>query len=150
MSVRKIKKYPNRRLYDTVDSVYIKNEDVRELLVHGERVSITDSQSGRDITRSVLLNILADEALDTQATPLLSEAMLAEIVRYDDDFLAGVFSRYLENSVQLFLKYRDTFRAQMQNFDAEDPFSTLEKLSAQQAEILEQAQSTLKQGAQCA
>ncbi|WP_072576797.1 polyhydroxyalkanoate synthesis regulator DNA-binding domain-containing protein [Suttonella ornithocola] len=136
MSVRKIKKYPNRRLYDTVASHYVKSDDIQRLLSEGERVSIVDAQSGRDITRSVLLNILAEEALDETAAPLFSEAMLAEAVRFDDNFLAGILALFLEKSMQMFLKHQHIFQEQMRNFDSEGPLSTIEKLIALQAETL--------------
>lgn len=143
MNVRKIKKYPNRRLYDTGASKYVKSEDVRDLLAAGEQISVIDSQSGRDITRSVLLSILADEALDADATPIFSEVMLAEAVRFDDDFMAGTLALFLEKTMQMFLQHQNVFRTQMQNFDEEDPFSMIEKLTAIQAEVLENANKQL-------
>lgn len=139
MVVRKIKKYPNRRLYDTGASAYIKSKDLRAFLLAGERLSVIDVQTGRDITRSVLFSMLAEEAADEQAAPIFSEAMLSEALRFDDELLAGLAAQYLEKSLKLFIQHRDLFQAQMQNFDLEDPLSTIEKLAAAQDALLQES-----------
>lgn len=136
--VRQIKKYPNRRLYDTGASCYISNEDVRELVCSGEQVSIIDSKSGVDITRSVLLSIIAEEEL-AERTPVFTQAMLAEVIRYQDDYLVGVLGIYLERCLQLFLQNQALFRAQMQDFDGDNPIETITRLMDCQADILRQS-----------
>lgn len=143
MTVRKIKKYPNRRLYDTVASAYIKSSDLRTFLCAGERLRVVDAQTGRDITRSVLLTMLAEEASDDEAAPLFSEAMLSEAVRFDDTLLAGLAAQFLEKSLQVFLQHRALFQAQMQNFDLDDPLTTIEQLTAVQKAFLQEAATKL-------
>ncbi len=138
MTARQIRKYANRRLYDTGASCYVKNDDLRRLLADGEPFSVVDAKSGRDITRSVLLGILAEDALDEQQTPIFSQAVLAQALQFDDDYLAGLFCRYLEKSMDVFLAHQSVFRQQMRDFDAEDPYSTIEKLAERQSEMLDE------------
>lgn len=145
MTTREIKKYANRRLYDTGASRYVKNADLVSILKSGESLSVIDAQNGHDITRSVLFSILAELAIDDAHAPVLTQAILAEVVRFDDDYLVGILGRYLETSMQVFLAHKETFRAQMRDFDAEDPFATLEKLIAAQEQVLREAKQTLVQ-----
>lgn len=139
MALRKIKKYPNRRLYDTGTSAYIKSGDLRGFLRKGERLNITDVQSGRDITRAVLFSMLAEEAADEHAAAIFSEAMLSEALRFDDELLAGIAAQFLEKSLRLFVEHRALFEAQMRNFELQDPLSTIDKLIAAQAALLHEA-----------
>ncbi len=137
MAVREIKKYANRRLYDTGASRYVRSDDLCRLLMSGERFNVVDAQSGRDITRSALFSILSERALDDRGTPVLTQALLAEVVRFDDTYLAGVLGRYLEKSLQVFLSRQEVFRKQMEDFDAEDPYATIERLTRAQAALLD-------------
>ncbi|HEY0333685.1 MAG TPA: polyhydroxyalkanoate synthesis repressor PhaR, partial [Stenotrophomonas sp.] len=78
-ALRIIKKYPNRRLYDTEISSYITIEDVRQLIIDGEDFEVRDAKSGEDLTRSVLLQIIADRESDGE--PMLSTQLLSQIIR---------------------------------------------------------------------
>ena len=78
MAVRVIKKYPNRRLYDTEISSYITIEDVRQLVVEGEEFEVRDARSGDDLTRCVMLQIIAEQEQD--GAPVLSTRFLARII----------------------------------------------------------------------
>lgn len=139
MTVREIKKYANRRLYDTGASRYVRSDDLCRLLMAGEKFNVVDAQSGRDITRSALFSILAEKALDDSGMSVLTQALLAEVARFDDAYLAGVLGCYLEKSLQIFLSYREMFREQMRDFDAEDPYTTIERLTDAQAALLDRA-----------
>lgn len=99
-AVRLIKKYPNRRLYDTEQSRYITLADVRELVMQGERLQVRDANSGDDLTRSVLLQIMLEEEAGGQ--PLFSANMLAQIIRFYGGTMQGLFTRYLEESLSMF------------------------------------------------
>ncbi|ABQ14305.1 polyhydroxyalkanoate synthesis regulator DNA-binding domain-containing protein [Dichelobacter nodosus] len=144
MATRQIKKYSNRRLYDTGSSRYIKTEDLRQLLLQGENFSVVDAQSGRDITRSMLYSILAEAALNNDITPVLTQSLLAKIVSFNNDYLAGILGRYLEQSLEVFLTHQAVFQQQMRNFDVEDPFSTIERLKNIQDKTLEELAAKLK------
>ena len=87
MAVRVIKKYPNRRLYDTEISSYITVEDVRQLIVDGEDFEVRDAKTGEDLTRSILLQIIAEHEQDGQ--PVLSTQLLSQIIRFYGDSLQG-------------------------------------------------------------
>src|SRR3546814_15303193 len=85
MAVRVIKKYPNRRLYDTEISSYITIEDVRQLVVEGEEFQVRDARTGDDLTRCVMLQIIAEHEQDGE--PVLSTQLLSQIIRFYGDSL---------------------------------------------------------------
>ena len=99
-SVRVIKKYPNRRLYDTATSSYITLADVRALVLKGETFAVRDAKSGGDLTRSILLQIILEE--ETGGMPFFSERMLADIIRFYGHSMQGFMGSYLEQGVQAF------------------------------------------------
>ena len=80
---RVIKKYPNRRLYDTAESRYITLSDIRQLVVDGERLKVIDNKSGEDITRSILLHVIAEQ--EENGASVMSEDFLARIIRSYSD-----------------------------------------------------------------
>ncbi|WP_410970890.1 polyhydroxyalkanoate synthesis repressor PhaR, partial [Salmonella sp. SAL04269] len=80
---RVIKKYPNRRLYDTEISAYITIEDVRQLIVDGEEFEVRDARTGEDLTRQVLLQIIAEH--EQAGEPVLTTQMLSQIIRFYGD-----------------------------------------------------------------
>jgi polyhydroxyalkanoate synthesis repressor PhaR len=91
---RIIKKYPNRRLYDTEDSCYIKLDDLRGLVARGMAVRIVDARSGRDISREVLLQLVAEQ--EALGRPILTESVLLALIRFYDHPLQNLATRYLE------------------------------------------------------
>lgn len=135
MAERLIKKYPNRRLYDTDQSKYITLSDLKELLIQGEKVKVVDSGSGDDITRSILMQII----LETEAggEPLFSAAMLAQIIRFYGGALQSPFSRYLEESLNLFTRQNEAFLASMTG----SPIEGLARMTEQNLKIWEQMQA---------
>jgi polyhydroxyalkanoate synthesis repressor PhaR len=104
--LRIIKKYPNRRLYDTVESRYITLEDVRRLVMERVEFSVVDKRSQQDITRPVLLQVIAE--LEQRGDTVLSQDFLAELIRSHDHQvgLEGMLSSYLEQSLRLFLSQK--------------------------------------------
>jgi polyhydroxyalkanoate synthesis repressor PhaR len=98
---RLIKKYPNRRLYDTELSRYITIDDVRGLIAAHTQPRIIEQRSGRDITRSVLLQVIAEQELGAAAR--LSESFLAELIRSYDLSPAAATAAHLEGSLRAFL-----------------------------------------------
>lgn len=97
---RVIKKYPNRRLYDTEASSYITLADVRELVVASKRFSIVDAKTNEDITRSILLQIILD--LESAGVPMFSTNTLKQIIRFYGHAMQGVMGNYLEHNMQAF------------------------------------------------
>ncbi|WP_018954579.1 polyhydroxyalkanoate synthesis repressor PhaR [Thioalkalivibrio sulfidiphilus] len=109
---RIIKKYPNRRLYDTEESRYVTLADVQQLVRGGTDIQVLDSQSGEDITRSILIQIITDQ--ETGKDPLFSTEMLTRFIRFYDDAVHDAFSGYLEQSMKFFADQQQHFSRQMQ------------------------------------
>jgi polyhydroxyalkanoate synthesis repressor PhaR len=104
---RVIKKYPNRRLYDTVESRYITLADVRKLVVDRIDFVVMDKKSQEDITRCILLQVIAE--LEQAAEPLMSRDFLSQIIRSHDGHFHDMIGSYLEQSFKLFSNHqRDT------------------------------------------
>lgn len=108
---RVIKKYPNRRLYDTERSCYITVDDVRKLIVDGVEFQVRDADSDADITRSILIQIITEHESGKSAT--FSTEMLAQIIRLSNDAAQETFSRYLDQSMQLFLEQQQVMGEQV-------------------------------------
>jgi polyhydroxyalkanoate synthesis repressor PhaR len=100
-SVRVIKKYPNRRLYDTEDSRYITLSDIRDLVLGKVEFVVLDKKNGRDITRCVLLQVISEQ--EQQGDPAMSQAFLSEIIRYHSELTSASLSTYLEQSLSMYL-----------------------------------------------
>ena len=96
--IRVIKKYPNRRLYDTATSTYVALADIKQLVMHSTPFVVRDAKTGDDLTRSILLQIILEE--EAAGKPLLSERMLANVIRFYGHAMQGDMGTYLENSVQ--------------------------------------------------
>jgi polyhydroxyalkanoate synthesis repressor PhaR len=122
--VRIIKKYPNRRLYDTSQSSYVTLDDVKDLVLKGEEFQVIESRSKEDITRSVLLQIISEqEAQD--GVPLFTNQVLQQLIRFYGDSLQGLMGEYLEKSVSMFMEQQETLRKQVQTVMDANPFSVM-------------------------
>ena len=97
---RVIKKYPNRRLYDTDTSAYITLADVKQLVMDNQSFVVRDAKSNEDLTRSILLQIILEE--EAGGAPMFSEAALANIIRFYGHAMQGFMGSYLEKNVQAF------------------------------------------------
>ncbi len=100
-TIRIIKKYPNRRLYDTETSAYITLAEVRRLVMSNTAFVVRDAKTNEDLTRSILLQIILEE--ETGGAPMFTEAVLANIIRFYGDALQGFMGTYLEKNVQSFM-----------------------------------------------
>jgi polyhydroxyalkanoate synthesis repressor PhaR len=138
---RIIKKYPNRRLYDTEISSYITLEDVRQLIVDNEEFEVRDAKTGDDLTRQVLLQIIAEHEQDGQ--PMLSTQLLSQIIRFYGDSLQGFMGNYLERSIQLFIEQQSQFRSQLNNLLGQTPFAMLNQLTERNIDMWKQVQQGL-------
>src|SRR3546814_548496 len=141
---RVIKKYPNRRLYDTDISSYITIEDVRQLIVDGEDFEVRDAKSGDDLTRQVLLQIIAEHEQDGQ--PMLSTQLLSQIIRLYGDSLQGFMGTYLDRSMQTFMEQQGQFRQQMGSMIGQTPWSMMNQLTERNMERWKDFQENLVAG----
>ena len=124
---RTIKKYPNRRLYDTEISSYITLEEVRQLVLDNENFEVRDAKSGDDLTRSVLLQIISEH--EDNGQPMLSPQLLSQIIRFYGDSLQGFMGPYLERSLQVFLDQQTQFRSQLNSLMGQTPWTMLNDLT---------------------
>ncbi len=139
---RTIKKYPNRRLYDTEISSYITLEEVRQLVLDGEDFEVRDAKSGKDLTRSVLLQIIAEH--EEHGQPMLSTPLLTGIIGFYDDPLQGLMGPYLEQGMQMFLDQQPELRKELAAAREASPSQTLEALIDRQLEWLRTLQDGLR------
>jgi polyhydroxyalkanoate synthesis repressor PhaR len=113
-SLRLIKKYPNRRLYDTCTSAYITLSDVKQLVLDNEAFKVVDAKTDEDLTRSILLQIILEE--EAGGSPLFSAQMLSQIIRFYGDAMQGMMGAYLEKTMQAFLEIQSKFHEQSRNY----------------------------------
>ncbi len=138
---RIIKKYPNRRLYDTEVSRYITLADVRDLVMSCTAFKVVDTANDNDITRSILLQIMLEE--ESGGEPLFSATMLSQIIRFYGGTLQGMFARYLEGSLDLFSKQHHELVRSL----GETPFDAMTRMTQKNVELWSEIQGELMRAA---
>ena len=108
---RLIKKYPNRRLYDTETSTYITLADVKQLVLAHEDFHVLDAKSQEDLTRSILLQIILEE--EAGGVPMFTSPMLAHMIRFYGNAMQGMMGMYLEKNIQAFIDIQDKMKEQL-------------------------------------
>ncbi|MDE1151569.1 MAG: polyhydroxyalkanoate synthesis repressor PhaR, partial [Micavibrio sp.] len=121
--MRVIKKYPNRRLYDTEKSSYITLAQVHEIVRSGVEFKVVDAESGEDITRSILVQIIIDQ--ENGASPIFTTDMMTKFIRYYDDAAQGVFGEFLEKNMQMFSEQQKRFQQQMVEATIDNPVTRM-------------------------
>ena len=107
---RVLKKYPNRRLYDTHTSSYITLADVKQMVLDAEDFVVRDAKTGEDLTRSILLQIILEE--EAAGMPMFSTPMLAQMIRFYGQTMQGFMGAYLEKNLQAFVEFQKRFAEQ--------------------------------------
>lgn len=138
---RVIKKYANRRLYDTVASHHITLEGIRQLIVNGEEVQVVDDTNGEDITRSMLLQIIAEQ--EQGGRPILNTPLLAQIIRFYGHPMQDLMGDYLQRSVDTFLTQQKQFHKQVRDALAATPLAAMEEMTKKNIEAWTSFQQTL-------
>ncbi len=128
-NTRVIKKYPNRRLYDTEESRYITLADVRDLVINQVDFQVIDKKSGDDITRSILLQVISEQ--EAHGEPIMSKDFLSEVIRSYETAMPDFMARYLEQSLQLFMSQQQFFRGQVKRVVGVDPVSIVADMTQQ-------------------
>jgi len=136
---RIIKKYPNRRLYDTTISKYVTLADVKQLIIDRERVKIIDAKTKEDLTRSVLLQVILEQEED--GVPMMSADMLEQLIRLYGDPFQNNFAKYLESSVKLITDQRAKVRDSIGH--VVDPFEMMTTLANRNMEVFKNMQEGL-------
>jgi polyhydroxyalkanoate synthesis repressor PhaR len=135
---RVIKKYANRRLYDAAASRHVTLDDLRKLIVAGEKIKVVEDKSGEDITRSILLQIIADQEQFGQ--PILSTATLESLIRFYGDAMQGFMGRYLEQSVAAFMQQQQAMQSQLSKLMPHTPLTPFGDLMQQNLAAWQQLQ----------
>lgn len=133
--LRVIKKYPNRRLYDTEISRYITLEEVRQLVLQNVKFRVEDKRTHEDITRSILLQVIAEQ--EEGGDPIFTTDLLTFIIRFYGDPMQTSISRYLELSLQMFMQHQGNFTEQLRQMlgQAQQPLHALKELADRQVPI---------------
>lgn len=114
---RILKKYPNRRLYDTRTSSYVTLADVKQMVLSAEPFEVRDAKSGDDITRSILLQIILEE--ESAGVPMFSTETLAQIIRFYGHAMQGMMGVFMENNMRAFADFQSRIADQGKAFSPE-------------------------------
>jgi polyhydroxyalkanoate synthesis repressor PhaR len=139
---RLIRKYANRRLYDTVDSRHVTLEDLRGLIVAGHRLQVVDEKSGEDLTRAVLLQIIAEQ--EQFGAPVLNVALLEMIIRFYGRPMQAMLSGYLEQAFTALLRQQETIQTEMAKA-LQAPFEPFAEMARKNLELWQQMQAAGQQ-----
>ncbi|MEG3765836.1 polyhydroxyalkanoate synthesis repressor PhaR [Alteromonas sp. 14N.309.X.WAT.G.H12] len=134
-----IKKYPNRRLYDTSRSQYVNIDYIKTLINEREDFQVIDSKTENDITKSLLLQIISEsEANENQS--LLTNTLLKQLIRYYDTDMQSYLRQYLEQSLVTFIDQQDQVQGMMKNMIENTPFGLFNKIVEQNMEAWKKSQ----------
>ena len=117
--VRNIKKYPNRRLYDTETSSYITLADVKKLVLENVEFKVEDAKSKEDLTRSILLQIILEE--ESAGSPMFTSDSLSQIIRFYGNAMQGMMGGYLEKNIQTFMQIQQKLQDQSRQVYGQNP-----------------------------
>ena len=137
---RIIKKYANRRLYDTTESRYIALDDIRQLVMDGAHFRVVDA-SGDDITRSILLQIIVEQ--EEKGQPMLSTRLLEQIILYYGDTLQSFVGTYLEKSMDAFIRQQQVLQDQMESMLEMAPSSVFRDMAERNLQLWKSMQDNL-------
>jgi polyhydroxyalkanoate synthesis repressor PhaR len=144
---RVIKKYPNRRLYDTATSSYITLAEVKRLVMGNESFCVRDVKTGEDLTRSILLQIILEE--ESNGSPMFTAPVLASVIRFYGNAMQGFMGGYLEKNMQALMEVQAKFAEQTKGLSPEmwTQFLAVESPALQgiMGGSLEQSRSLLSQ-----
>lgn len=115
-TIRIIKKYKNRRLYDTASNSYITLEDVKQLVFNNVEFKVSDATTGADLTQSTLLQIITEQ--ETTSTPIFTNHMLCDFIRSYQQNSQNMFRDYLSKSMELFTRQNELFIQQWQSIQS--------------------------------
>ena len=138
---RVIKKYANRRLYDASQSRHITLDDIRAMVVAGARVKVVEDKTNEDMTRQILLQVIADQ--EQFGRPILSTPLLESLIRFYGNSLQGFLSSYLEKSVETFMRQQEAMQSQFTRMMGNSPLGAMSELTRQNLELWTKMQEDL-------
>ncbi len=136
---RIIKKYPNRRLYDTEQSRYITLADLQKLVIEGETFVVKDANSGNDITRNILLQIIAEQ--ESGGTPMFTTDILMRIIRFYGASVQNALTTYLEQSLNMFDQQQRVFKEQITGAMQHGPINAITEMTQRNLKIWQDIQN---------
>ena len=140
---RLIKKYANRRLYDASISRHVTLADIRQLIVQGEKIRVVEDKTNEDITRLILLQVIAEQ--EQFGKPILSTQLLESIIRFYGGPMQDYMTRYLETSVEAFMRQQEALQKQISQVlsSAPPPMSAMADLARQNMELWTRMQESM-------
>jgi polyhydroxyalkanoate synthesis repressor PhaR len=137
---RLIRKYANRRLYDAQESRHVTLDDLRKLITQGQKIKVVDDKSGDDLTRSILLQIIASQ--EQFGTPVLSTQLLEAIIRFYGNPIQQMLTAYLEQSIGGLLRQQNLMQAEMAKA-LETPMAPIAEMARQNMEMWAKMQASM-------
>ena len=137
---RVIKKYPNRRLYDTVESRYITLADIRRLVTDKVDFLVIDKKTQEDITRSILLQVIAEQ--EHTGDPMMSQDFLSQVIRSYGGTMQNMVGDYLEQSLSMFTAQQGQIRERVRSMVGMDPMANMATLAHENMQRWQQMQET--------
>jgi polyhydroxyalkanoate synthesis repressor PhaR len=135
---RIIKKYPNRRLYDTEISKYITLEEVKKLVLEGVDFCVKDVKTEEDLTRSILLQIISEQ--EHEGRPMFSTQTLTQLIRFYGNAYQAAVSEYLQRSLEMFTTQQHDFQERLQKTMTANPITTMTEMTQRNLELWQQVQ----------
>ena len=143
LDIRVIKKYPNRRLYDTQISSYITLNDIKELVMSYIEFKVIDAKTKEDLTRCTLMQIIAEE--ETNGQPIMTSDILKEFVRFYGDSMQAMMSRFLEHSIKLFMERRASLKSPLNTILGANPVSLMQNIAEQNMDSWKEKNNNLEE-----
>jgi len=142
--MREYKKYPNRRLYDILESKYVTVDDIRKIVLKGESISVVDSKTAKDLTRTVLMQIITEQEGEGRE-PILTNRVLEQLIRFYGDAMQSILGRYIEQSIMTFLEHQDRYQRSVRDIAGAEPVQMMRKAMEQNMEFWNRmARSTIE------
>jgi len=140
---RLIKKYANRRLYDASISRHVTLADIRQLIVQGEKIRVVEDKTNEDITRLILLQVIAEQ--EQFGKPILSTPLLESIIRFYGGPMQEYMTRYLETSVETFMRQQEALQKQISQVlnSTPPPMNAMADLARQNMELWARMQESM-------
>lgn len=132
--MRAFKKYPNRRLYDIEESKYVTVEDIRKIILSGESITVVDSKTEKDLTRTVLMQIISEQEGEGHE-PILTNRVLEQLIRFYGDAMQSIVGRYIEQSITTFLEHQDRYQRSVRDLTSGDPLKLMRNAMEQNMEF---------------
>lgn len=141
---RIIKKYPNRRLYDTEISSYVTLDDIKKLVLQQIPLQVIDARSQEDLTNSTLLQIITE--LEQQGIPIFTTAILQQIILFYGNSMQNMASHFLEQSLGLFMEQQKAMQQQMTGLMDQNPMNIFKDITAKQMQMWQTLGESFRQG----